>query len=571
LKTTLAATVLGGCGVRASEDPGSAASAQGTKPPVNILVILVDEMRPPPGFPYGLPLNWSSVLSNMIALWSESACFTNHFTAASDCTPSRGTLVTGLYAQQHWLLTTRTGPSPSLQTAFPTYGTMLRKQGYSTAWYGKWHLSDVSGATNPLEGYGFSQGTSPDPDGSAGQGAEQDGNIANQFVTWLGKQSPSAGPWCMTVSFVNPHDVQWFWTGSDCLTNAAAVGETDPPVNGYDASYFAQWGGNPCANFEVPGSTTTVKPDMQLAFANFTAKTWGPISWSQSTLLPATPAPVCPVPSDPSAQPFNYWYKLLQLYLYVQGLVDQQIGVVMNALKSSPFADNTVVVFTSDHGEYAGAHGQRGKGGMGYDEAMRVPLSVYDPTGQYVASPGVVRTGLTSSADLAPLLVTIAGRGSTSPWSASGSPYSYLSGRFDLSTMLANPAAPGRSYVLYSTDECFPGIDPTEVASHVLSYRTAQAKLNVYSYWQTGTVTIDTTQAQQLELYDYRGGDTSEVSNVASSSSLTTPYEATPLGTGSAPGLMATELQAPLPSYLQSAQQQAITQYVEYAPIAARA
>ena len=44
-------------------------------------------------------------------------------------------------------------------------------------------------------------------------------------------------------------------------------------------------------------------------------------------------------------------------------------------------AANTVVVFTSDHGEYGASHGLRGKGASAYEEGIRVPLLVKDPRG----------------------------------------------------------------------------------------------------------------------------------------------------------------------------------------------
>jgi arylsulfatase A-like enzyme len=579
LKGTLAASLMaGGCSV--AERLGSTRAAASSGKP-NILVILVDEMRPPPGYPFDMPPDWQAQLPNMLCLWQKSACFTNHFTAASDCSPSRATLVTGMYAQQHWLLTTISNPaSPVLQEGYPTYGTILSGLDYLTTWIGKWHLSAFSepadagcnGEIAPcpsgtLAPYGFAGGTCPDPVGKPGQGTEDDPIIAQQFVDWLAT-APTSQPWCTTVSFVNPHDIQWFWgnilaPGSDCV--GCGTGEGDPPTYEYTNAYFQAppLDGNPCVNFENPYDTSTQKPPMQQAFATFTAEWIGAISFSQSTLTPTMPPPVCSGAGQNAPKPFNYWYKMQQLYLYLQHQVDTQIGVVLNQLACSPFADNTIVIFTSDHGEYAGAHGQRGKGGMAYDEGMRVPFSVYDPTGLYVASPSVLRTGLTSSADFTSLLATLGNQGQTPSWSG---PTSYLCGRFDMYGMLANPAAPGRQYVLYSTDERFPGIDPTTVASHVLSYRTMNAKLNAYSFWQSGTVTIDGTRAQPLELYDY-GVSTLEVSNVANTRGellLQAEYLTALFGTNAQPGLLATELQAPVDPSLVPFQEAAICAYVSY-------
>ena len=80
-----------------------------------------------------------------------------------------------------------------------------------------------------------------------------------------------------------------------------------------------------------------------------------------------------------------------------------------DTLDSRPqVAANTVIVFTSDHGEYGASHGLRGKGAGAYEEAIRVPLIVKDPRGVLTSAPERARTQLTSSVDVAPLLLTIA-------------------------------------------------------------------------------------------------------------------------------------------------------------------
>ncbi len=103
------------------------------------------------------------------------------------------------------------------------------------------------------------------------------------------------------------------------------------------------------------------------------------------------------------------WLQFLDLYAKLQREVDRHIGRVLRTLESRPqVAANTVVVFTSDHGEYGASHGLRGKGASAYEEAIRVPLIVKDPRGVLTSARGVPRTQLSSSVDVAPLLLTIA-------------------------------------------------------------------------------------------------------------------------------------------------------------------
>ena len=80
--------------------------------------------------------------------------------------------------------------------------------------------------------------------------------------------------------------------------------------------------------------------------------------------------------------------EFLDLYVKLQLEVDRHIGQVLRALDSRPeVAANTVIVFTSDHGEYGGSHGLRGKGAAAYEEGIRVPLIVKDPRGVLTSAP----------------------------------------------------------------------------------------------------------------------------------------------------------------------------------------
>jgi len=80
----------------------------------------------------------AGLMPNLARLRSGGISFDSHYTAANDCTPARGALLTGLYSHQTGCLVT--GGS-TLAPRFPTWGTMLREHGYTTAWFGKWHLT----------------------------------------------------------------------------------------------------------------------------------------------------------------------------------------------------------------------------------------------------------------------------------------------------------------------------------------------------------------------------------------------------------------------------------------------
>jgi arylsulfatase A-like enzyme len=437
----------------------------------NILVIVVDQLRFPQWFspnPGGVGLP-----PNLERLSQGAVSFARHYTASNDCSPSRSAMLTGLYTHQTGCMIT--GGS-TLDPGFPTWGTMLREHGYATRWLGKWHVTHGDNhwteftGEQALERYGFDGGVFPSPDGAPGQGWRVDGHIARRFADWFAEEGGSE-PWCTTVSFVNPHDIAWWYKWTDRVpaeTTAARTVQRLPP------------------NYETPELLLERhKPRLQRSFQETAAASFGPVPFS-----------------GPEAT--EKWLSFLDLYNKIQLEVDRRIGQVMRTLESNPeVAANTVIVFTSDHGEYGASHGLRGKGASAYEECTRVPLLVKDPRGKLTTAPETPRTQLSSSVDLAPLLLTI-GIGSDE-WRTDPH-YSHLAGRLDLAAVLADPGAPGRDYILHATDETVTefAIEPyaADAPLHIVALRTPQAKFATYSNWPYEGITPK-TEGQETELYDY--------------------------------------------------------------------
>jgi len=99
------------------------------------------------------------------------------------------------------------------------------------------------------------------------------------------------------------------------------------------------------------------------------------------------------------------WRELRARYWGNVTLVDQSVGIILNALEESGQADNTIVVFTSDHGEMAGDHGMRGKTVM-YEESVRVPLLIRVP---WLKRQIRKVSGAISHIDLVPTLLELMG------------------------------------------------------------------------------------------------------------------------------------------------------------------
>ena len=485
--------------------------------PPNILVILVDQMRAPAWVPASLQLD--ALLGNLAALRSQSVSFERHYTASNDCTPSRGVLLTGLYSHQtRCMITGRSRLSPG----FPTWGTLLRELDYETTWWGKWHLNPDPRAS--LEQYGFSGGTYPSPNGAPGQGTEVDPSIVDQFQEWFGEYG-GREPWCSTVSLVNPHDVAWWYR----YTSQIAL-ESSPPALVDELP----------PNFETPEELQAHgKPLLHRSLQETAARSFGVVPFSGPEAVGA-------------------WSGLMNTYLLLQSYVDRQIGRVLQTLDSRPeVRANTVVVFTSDHGEYGGSHGMRGKGASAYEEAIRVPLYVRDPRGLMTAATELPRYQLTSSADIVGLLLSIAG--GSNAWRKESS-LAHLSQRHDIAAICADPGAPGRPWVLHATDEDvteFAGeLHASEAPRHVVALRTAEGKLGLYSNWRQESIELE-PGGRETELYDYSSATgRAELVNEAGSGALQEQLESI------LADAIPNELRAPLPGYLDNAQQEGMSNYV---------
>jgi arylsulfatase A-like enzyme len=572
-------------------------------PQPNILFILVDEMRYPRVFPPGVEDAGEFLrrfMPNTYSLWRRGVKFAGHYTAGIACTPARGTLITGFYTQQSWLLqtildspTTKVSVQPVLNREYPTYGKLLRQAGYQTPYIGKWHLSiPHRGPGEELNAYGFEGLTDPDPTGSNLQGTVgdpaagylSDADIANQAADWLKERKPGDTPWCLTVGFVNPHDKEFFPAGTEFQTFTDLFNST-----AYNPDGLAQfidftagpptydWNTNPLKrppllpypavppNWESADQIASNKPSTQTYVRLFQEAVWGGVSDDPSATdfsimeYPTNPDYPPLVPPDGVAKaPYSYWRRSLDSYTQIMRILDQHIGSVLHNLRPE-VAQNTIIAFTSDHGEYASAHGfVSGKAGSCYEEVYNVPLIVVDPSGRFNGDIDTIRAGLTSSVDILPMLVSLGYNGSDS-W-MTGDLATIYGQRHNLLPMLKSADASGRPYVVFTTDEVVPLLyNFNSSPGHIIGVRTPDAKLGVYAHWLTGTteIALDTIE---IEYYDYAtpGGrlETDNQKDLPGAAELLTRL---------LEDILPNELRAPLPDSLVPAQTIAKGLYLGYA------
>ncbi len=402
----------------AARPGGAEGRARAAADQPNIVIIITDQERYPQHWPSG----WSEAnLPNRKRLADTGISFTHAFCNTCMCSPSRSTLVTGLYPARHGVIDTLvdSGEYSALDSVLPTdtqnMARMLKSAGYNVVYKGKWHLS------KPLHGseftpedaalYGFDgwdppdAGEDTDVEHFGGGRADNDGRFAGDAVNFLAEVDP-AKPFALIVSLVNPHDLLAYpgsWS-QDYSSGEFEQGIELPPTVDEDLS---------------------TKPSCQKTFVQRTPLRLGALTTE--------------------AQKRTY----VNFYAYLHKVVDARIGMIIDALeaprglngKEPSLRDRTIVIRTADHGEMGLSHGgMRQKAFNVYEESIRIPLVISNP----VLFPAPVVTGsLASLVDLMPTIATMA-KVDKSGWEFQGN---------DLSPILSSPAATVQDAIHFTYDD----------------------------------------------------------------------------------------------------------------------
>ena len=357
----------------------------------NILFLWTDEQRPDTFAAYGNTRFRMPVLNRLAR---ESVVFDRHYVTQPVCTPSRSSILTGLWPHQNGCLNNNIALRPDT----PTLPELMGGHSYRTAYMGKWHLGDEVFAQ-----HGFDHWVSIEDGYQRWYGPGRDPEAVSSYHRWLvslgytppnGRRFPRdwavrrtvehckpaflageasrfilesrANPWLLSVNFLEPH-MPFFGPYNDLHS------EEEAPVP---------------ANY--PGGTMQPEPE---AYRKKRQGFWEK-GFERHDLKTRTG-----------------WQRLNRNYAGLCTQVDQALGRILWALESSGQMENTLIVFTSDHGEMMGAHGLVGKSVM-YEEAMRVPLLVRAPFRRQ--APGRVMRP-TSSIDLVPTILDLVGRKPSAP------------------------------------------------------------------------------------------------------------------------------------------------------------
>src|SRR4051812_18376147 len=316
-------------------------------------------------------------------LQAQGVTFERQYCTVPICTPSRASMWTGMHAKETGLWdNTNFAWIHELSSEIRTVGHLLRDQGYYTAFKGKWHCSGPPRSEDALERYGFSDYQQwGDMYGGPLQGEQLDGAATFETVDWLEHKAPNLDqPWLLICSLINPHDIMFLQTDpvETPHPNGAMTGfQTTAQGLGW---FQERWNVALPENFD---DDLTLQPDGVKHYKELIDLNYGAIPEDRVEL----------------------WLERRNYLINCMRLVDAQFQKVLDALDRLDLWKNTIVVFTSDHGEMNGAHHMSQKGPIPFDEAAIVNLTVCMPGGpQGERSPAVG-----SQLDLAPTLLTFAG------------------------------------------------------------------------------------------------------------------------------------------------------------------
>lgn len=341
--------------------------APGKKRP-NILLIITDQQS---GTMLSCAGNKWVKTPAMDSIMNKGMRFEKAYATNPVCVPSRFSLMTGFYPSSVGLR--KNGNSEAAkQFVGGALGHVFQKAGYETVYGGKVHLPGVMGQ---ITNCGFRNLT-----------GDQRDELAEACAQFLKGEHNKA--FLLVASFINPHDIcyQAIQAHSGSRRNAGqaikVMHEAERIPDGISREVFFSKHCPPLPNNYEPTDNEPEaisvflksRPFKQYVRENWTDEDWRIHRWTYARLTER---------------------------------VDRQIGKVLDALRQAGLEDNTIVVFTSDHGDMDSSHRTEHKS-MSYEECARIPLMIQYPPmtkSRYVDSEHLVSNGL----DIFPTLCDIAG------------------------------------------------------------------------------------------------------------------------------------------------------------------
>jgi N-acetylglucosamine-6-sulfatase len=338
----------------------------------NVLFILTDDQRWD-----AVSLNSKSVIAtpNIDRLGREGIYFPNHFCTTSLCSPSRASILSGLYAHAHGVSNNFTEYPHDM----PTWPGALHAAGYETAYIGKYHMGedndDVRGGFDYFVTH-RGQGKYFDTEFRFHGGERK--VVKGYYTTvvteiaekWLGQRDGSK-PWALILGHKAPHS---FYT----------------PETKYEHAFDHVNVPYPASAFQIAGNDAWYQQRLD---------TWHGIYGPLFDFRKNWPDRTAEGVRDFAAMTRGYWGTILS--------VDDSVGRLYQLLRDKNQLDNTLIIFTSDNGLLNGEHGMIDKR-TAHEPSIRVPLVARYPRLTAPENPRTV-AAMTLTVDFAASILDICG------------------------------------------------------------------------------------------------------------------------------------------------------------------
>jgi N-acetylglucosamine-6-sulfatase len=337
----------------------------------NVVVVLCDDIRWNAMSCAGHP---HLVTPNIDQLASEGVLFENMFCTTSLCSPSRASILSGLYAHAHGV----TNNFTDYPTELASFPRRLQAAGYETAYIGKWHMGE--GSDEPRPGFDWfvshrGQGTYFDTEFNFnGQGRRIVPGYYTHVVTdmsieWLQKKREK--PFLLMIGQKAPHS---FYLPEPKYAHTFDHIEINYPQSAFELEDKPEW-------------------------ITQRLSTWhgiyGPLfAWRKD------------FPND-RASGVTDFARMIRAYWGTILSIDDSVGRLTAALREMGELDNTVFVFLGDNGLLEGEHGMVDKRTM-HEASIRVPMIVRYPGLTPITQPKRI-TEQVLTVDLAPSIVELCG------------------------------------------------------------------------------------------------------------------------------------------------------------------
>ncbi|MHC5268529.1 sulfatase-like hydrolase/transferase [Enterococcus sp. LJL98] len=355
----------------------------------NILFILTDQQRKDTLSVYG---DVPCFTPNLDQLAEESAVFDEAYASCPICTPARASLQTGLYPMHHGMITNSYNYGNMVQELADTPELLSRRlldAGYQAGFTGKWHLG--SGVENvkadayiqkfmggiQFPEYELKNDAVPTTRGYVGDdfpGHGFGGHFYPQFQTYLKEKGRDFKIERVIKDFYQQHQAGVITTGVESTIEHYLVERATEIIGDFqkkDQPWYFQlnfWG--PHEPYFVPEEFLALYEEVEIpAWKNF---------HEQGSAKPRV--------HDVKRGNFREWSEIepvVKHYLAGMTHIDAQIGRMLEYLKANDLYDDTVIIFSSDHGESLGIHdGLCDKAIFMYEETNSIPLFVKPAKGQ---------------------------------------------------------------------------------------------------------------------------------------------------------------------------------------------